>query len=197
MKYTLLSRQKKIQLNPLPDNAVMVQVQNGQTDAICILFERYKKILYSFFAHMTQDRFLAEDLVQNVFIRVMRYNKQYKGEGSFKAWLFTIARNVMADHYRRGAKMRTEMIDSSTHELHGESNPYEEILEDERKNFLHKAISRLDEDKREVLILVKLHEMKYKDVAQMLRMNESTVKVKVFRAMKELQKILQTSKQSL
>lgn len=175
----------------------MVQVQNGQTDSISILFERYKKILYSFFVHMTQDRFLAEDLVQNVFIRVMRYNKQFKGEGSFKAWLFTIGRNVMADHFRRGAKMRTEPIDQSAHELRSEATPYEKLLADERKNHLHQAISRLDADKREVLILVKLHEMKYKDVAQMLQMNESTVKVKVFRAMKDLQKILQTSKQSL
>lgn len=197
MKYTLLNRQKKIHLNPLPDNAIMVQVQNGQNDAISILFERYKKILYSFFVHMTQDRFLAEDLVQNVFIRVMRYNKQFKGEGSFKAWLFTIARNVLADHFRRGAKMRTERIDSSAHELHSESTPYQKIMADERKKFLHQAISQLDKDKREVLILVKLNEMKYKDVAKMLEMNESTVKVKVFRAMKELQKILQTSKQSL
>ncbi|MDH3648566.1 MAG: RNA polymerase sigma factor [Saprospiraceae bacterium] len=184
-------------MNPLLDNAVMLQVQNGQVDAVSVLFERYKKVLYSFFVHMSHDRMLSEDLVQNVFVRVIRYSKQFKGEGSFRAWMFTIARNVLADHYRKGSRMKFEEANEQVEQIQSDDSPYESLIQDERKQLLHQAIGKLDHDKRELLILVKLQEMKYREVATMLDMNESTVKVKVFRAMKELQKILHTSNHSI
>lgn len=170
----------------------MVKVQNGQTEALGLLYERYKRLLFSFFYQMTKEASQSEDLVQNVFYRVLKYKNQYQGKGTFKSWIFTIARNAFTDEYRKLKKKKTTALDVYNNYYIEHENVETKIDQQERSELLQKALSTLDDEKRELIVMIKLNEMKYREVAEIMDMNESTVKVKVFRIMKELQSNYQT-----
>jgi RNA polymerase sigma-70 factor (ECF subfamily) len=164
----------------------MIKVKDGDLDKLGLLFKRYKKQLFMFFYRMNNDDHLSEDLVQNVFMRVLKYRKSFTGKGAFRVWLFHIARNEFYDHYRRNSsKERTDVnIDServSEYETEEISRETEENL-----HLLKLAIDRLKIDRREVIILSKIDGLKYRDIAGILKCTEGTVKSKVFRALAEL-----------
>jgi DNA-directed RNA polymerase specialized sigma24 family protein len=100
------------ELETLSDNALMQKVKEGDIDRLGLLFERYKKPLFGFFYGLNKDAGLSEDLVQNVFFRILKYRYLFRGEpagrpggGDFKTWMFHIARNVKNDHYRKENKL--------------------------------------------------------------------------------------------
>ena len=79
----------------------MLKVKAGQLDQLGLLFERYNRPLYGFFFKLTCDQEVSEDLVQNVFVRIIKYRHTYKGDGKFSTWMYHMARNLFADHYRK------------------------------------------------------------------------------------------------
>jgi len=82
----------------------MLKVKNGDLDHLGLLYERYKKQLFGFFYNLNRDKDLSEDLVQNTFIRIIKYKHGFKGDGEFKSWMFHIARNVNIDHFKKNKK---------------------------------------------------------------------------------------------
>ncbi len=181
-------------LNSLPDNVLMMRVQGDQPDCLGLLYERYKDPLFSFFVHMTQDGFRSQDLVQTVFVRILKYRRQFKGDGTFKAWMYSIARNVLADSYRKRSRLRERAVDEQAANEASSEQIVSDMETSERYRHLHEAIAKLPRDKREALVLIKLHEMKYRDVAEILQIKESTLKVKVFRAIRDLKGIMAQDK---
>jgi RNA polymerase sigma-70 factor (ECF subfamily) len=164
----------------------MLKVKDGDIDKLGLLFERYKKPLYGFFYGMTRDSELCEDLVQNVFFRILKYRYLFRGEGDFKTWMFHIARNVNHDHYRKNNIKKTDSVENWEEKLgHGDNKSMEMEQEDEIK-MLHIAMDKLPAEKREVLLLSKFQEKKYKEVGEILGCSEGAVKVKVFRALQDL-----------
>lgn len=165
----------------------MQKVKDGDLDKLGLLFERYKKVLFGFFYNMNRDADLSEDLVQNVFMRILKYRAGFKGEGEFKVWMFHIARNVGYDHYKKNKLRVTEDIDSWKDSL-GDNECNTEIQMEKREDLdlLDMAMSRLDHEKREVLTLSKLEGMKYQHIGDILNCSEGAVKVKVFRALQAL-----------
>lgn len=173
-------------LETLSDNTLMLKVKDGDIDRLGLLFERYKKPLFGFFYGMNKDAELCEDLVQNVFFRILKYRYLFHGEGDFKTWMFHIARNVNHDHYRKNKLGKTESVEL-WQELIGHEDMYAlQIQQDEDLKTLSMAMDRLPEDKREVLLLSKFQEKKYKEIGEILGCSEGAVKVKVFRALQEL-----------
>ena len=83
------------------DNALMEQVAAGQTGQLAILFERHHRPLFRYFVSMHRDRQVAEDLVQDVFFRMLRYRGTYNPAQPFTAWMYQIARNAGVDHSRK------------------------------------------------------------------------------------------------
>lgn len=164
----------------------MIKVGEGDLDKLGLLFERYKKRLFGFFYNMTHDKSLSEDMVQNTFMRILKYRKTYRGENNFSVWLFQVARNIAYDQFR---KRNTTMddIDQWSDRLGDETLNQEEYLtQSEEMLLLKKAILRLTPDKREVLTLSKIDGMKYKEIGGILGCAEGTVKAKVFRALQSL-----------
>jgi len=182
-------------LDSLTDNALMMQVKNGDLDKLGLLFERYNRILFAFFYRLGNDSEVCEDLIQNVFMRIVKYKKNFKGEGQFKHWIFHIARNIHADNYRVNNKLgKRESLENYSDRLtdHGELVTKDEV--DDNVSLLKKCISMMDEEKRELITLSKLEGMKYKDIGTIINCSEGTVKVKIFRALKELKDIFQKTK---
>lgn len=84
----------------MTDEVVMEAVKNGNLHEATLLFERYNKRIFNFLARMTMDRNLAEDLTQNVFLRLIKYRNSYREGARFQSWIYQIARNVFSDHYQ-------------------------------------------------------------------------------------------------
>lgn len=164
----------------------MLQVKEGQLNALGLLFERYKKILFGFFYHMNSDQNLSEDLVQSVFERILKYRTGFKGDGEFKVWMFHIARNVNIDTYRKSSRFKNEDIENHRDLSDGSGSAEETIGMAEELDLLHTALNRLDGEKKEVITLSKIEGLKYKEIGEVLNCSEGAVKVKVFRAMQSL-----------
>jgi RNA polymerase sigma factor (sigma-70 family) len=176
-------------LETLNDNALMDKVKSGDLDKLGLLFERYKKPLFGFFYGMNKDAELSEDLVQNVFVRILKYRTVFRGDGEFRTWMFHIARNVSHDHYRKKrVDARDSIEDWQDHVSEGE-NRFTEYQKEEDMQLLSMAMARLPDDKREILLLSKYQEKKYKEIAELLGCTESAVKVKVFRALQDLKSL--------
>jgi RNA polymerase sigma-70 factor (ECF subfamily) len=170
---------------------LMLKVKEGNLDKLGLLFERYKKPLFGFFYGMTRDSELSEDLIQNVFFRILKYRYLFRGEGDFKTWMFHIARNVSHDHFKKNRAQHKESLENWENKLTTEENRVTQFKQDDELQLLSMAMDRLPEDKREVLLLSKFQDKKYKEIGEILGCSEGAVKVKVFRALQELKEVYQ------
>lgn len=171
----------------------MERIQGGHLDASGLLYQRYKKALFAYFFNCTRQREGSEDLVQITFEKMLKYRGNFKGQGTFKSWLFSIARNAMKDEWRKKQKHQSNSIDQKAYALADLAHSGEDqMMRNDREALLHQAMQRLAPDKRELLALVKLNGKKYKEVAAIYQITEANVKIKIFRIMKELRDYLQS-----
>jgi RNA polymerase sigma factor (sigma-70 family) len=167
------------------DESLMLAVRNGDVDQFAVLFERHHDRLFSFFYRMTADPPASEDLTQEVFVRMLKYRGSFGENSEFRAWMYQIARNVRADHFRKRMAETELPVDTRAHE-----RPVSVQLErDEEFSVLQRALLALPEDKREILILARYEEMKYEAIAALLQIEVGAVKVRVHRALRELRAV--------
>jgi RNA polymerase sigma factor (sigma-70 family) len=186
----LVSLPEPLNLEALADNYLMAKVRDGDPEKLGLLYERYKRPLLGFFVGMVRDKELGEDLVQNTFMRILKYKHLFRGDGDFRTWMFHIARNVKNDHFRKN-KMVHEKVEKWEDKLKDEGNLLKEWQHEDEQRMLSIAMDKLPEDKREILLLSKYQEKKYKEIGEILGCTEGTVKVKVFRALQDLKAIYQ------
>lgn len=165
------------------EERLMAAVKHGDLDQAKNLFEIYHRQLYGFFVKMARDKDAAEDLVQNVFYRLLKYRHTYNESNPFKAWIYQIARNSFADHLRKKKMM---ISDYDNVEEEGEDPVDKQWEDDERHTLLHRSLSLLPEDDRQLLILSKFQKMKYEEIAKVMDYSVPNVKVKIHRAIKKL-----------
>jgi RNA polymerase sigma-70 factor (ECF subfamily) len=172
----------------------MLKVRSGDLDKMGLLFHRYHRPLYGFLFHMTRDREASEDMMQNVFYRMLRSRHTFTGEGDFRTWMYHLARNVLKDHLKQSRRRGN----------HHEIAEYEERIPSgltadeqiERKlelKALERALDHLSPESREVLVLSRYQELKYAEIAHVLEISEGAVKVRVHRAMNQLKEIYRQS----
>lgn len=178
-----------LQLEAISDNALMNKVKNGHLDALGLLFARYKKPLFGFFYGMNKDTGLSEDLVQNVFYRILKYRYLFRGDGNFRTWMFHIARNVNHDNYRKNKISNTDPVELWENRIASDEDRGTQFQRDEELELLSMAMDRLSDEKREILLMSKFQEKKYKEIGEILGCSEGAVKVKVFRALQDLKEI--------
>ncbi|MGV3642094.1 MAG: RNA polymerase sigma factor [Adhaeribacter sp.] len=172
------------------DIALMLKVKAGDLDRLGLLFERYHRMLYSFFYRLTSKVEISQDLVQNVFLRMLKYRHTYTGEGEFKTWMYHLARNVHADHYQKNKKLGfSDDFTFLENSLPDDYNPEEQVRRQEEALLLQQALNKLDLEKKEILVLSRFQGLKYKEIAALLGCSEGAVKVRAFRAMEELKQI--------
>ncbi len=170
-----------LNMNIERDEDVMLQVRHGAEERLGVLFDRYQSPLLNFYSKLTGNRAVSEDLVQEVFLRVLKYRQSYTPDAPFRAWIYQIARNVRFDHLRKNpiqAEFKPEMSPAFV--------PPDATQKDQETQLLHAALLRMPEEKRELLVLARLQEMKYEEIARLLNCEVGTVKVRVHRALHEL-----------
>lgn len=162
----------------------MLQVREGASEMLGPLFDRYHRKLFNYYVRLTGDRTLSEDLVQEVFFRILRSRHTYRPGSPFKPWIYQVARNAGTDHFRRPAEVEFQ------EEMAEPIPPMDELSDLAENELLRRALLELPEEKREVLVLSRFHEMKYSEIAQLLGCEVGAVKTRVFRAMQELRRIV-------
>lgn len=168
----------------------MLRVKSGQLDQLGLLFERHNRSLYGFFFRLTTDTNASEDLVQNVFLRIMKYRHTYHGDGKFTTWMYHMARNLFADYYKKQKRMGyKEDVETTDRYFRDEANAESTRIQQEEIDLLQKALDQLALEKKEILVLSKFQEMRYKEIADLMGLTESAVKVRIFRALKELREV--------
>ena len=169
----------------MTDEQIMEAVKNGDLQLASLLFDRYNKKLFNFLARMCQDRELAEDLAQNVFLRMIRYRNSYRDGLKFESWIYQVARNVFSDHYQANKNRKSDFV-AIEKISDGIMDNNEEKQQDEKEQMLQRSMSLLNEEQRELLVLTRFQHLKYEEVAQMMDTTVANIKVKVHRAIAKL-----------
>jgi len=177
----------------------MISVRDGNLDALGELFERQSGPLLGYLVKTTGNYTAAEDIVQTVFQRMLKYRHTYRDDGSFSAWMYHLARRSAADHFRKAnaAPVSTDPADLSEH---GDDAPHanEHASSNDDKALLHVALSKLDSDDREVLVLSRFKELPFSEIATILECSVGAAKVRAHRALRQLRDVyLQLQKESL
>jgi RNA polymerase sigma-70 factor (ECF subfamily) len=167
----------------------------------------HNRRIYNFCYRFTNSPDSAEDLTQEVFIKVYRTLASYDVEkGAFTTWLTTLTRNLLVDHFRRSKQDRmTDSIDASLSEEDDSlslsarlpdrgPSPADRLASQETQKMVRAALGRLSPDLREAVILRDLQDMDYKEISQVLRVPEGTVKSRINRGRTELARLLSRNK---
>jgi RNA polymerase sigma-70 factor (ECF subfamily) len=167
----------------------MQEVKAGRLDRLGELFGRYSQKLYAFFYRMTGEREVSQDLVQNVFERILKYRHTFTGDG-FITWMYHLARNVSADHFRKAGKFRySKDLDTWSDKVADSVQTDAGMQKEQELQLLQLALQKLSVDRREVITLSRYQELKYEEIARILDCTEGAVKVRVHRAMQDLKTI--------
>ncbi len=170
------------------DNQLMEDVKTGKVEKLAVLFEKYHVQLFNFFLRLTGNRGISEDLVQDVFMRILKYRKTYRGESKFTVWMYQIARNAHIDHLRK-SKGELPLDDQWEDVTEPDPSPAAQFEMGEDIELVRQALAQLPLKKREVLVLSRFQDLKYREIAELLGVQIGTVKAHVHRAIKELGKI--------
>lgn len=165
----------------------MLKVKSGDVEKLGLLFHRYSRRLFGYFYRMTGEAATSEDLVQNVFMRMLKYKHTYSEGGNFESWTFHMARNIHKDHLKKNKRYSwQEDMTGWESQLKEINNQETQLLKTDELNNLESALRALPQEKRELLELTRFQKLKYDQVAKLLGISESAVKVRVHRTLKEL-----------
>lgn len=172
----------------LNDEQLMILVKSGELDALSPLFNKYHVKLYNFFLRLTKNRSLSEDLVQSVFRRILSYRQSYKEEHKFRSWMYQIARNVHANHYRDNKLLISE-YNEPEHIAYETDSAVEEMEKESRKKILYEALEGLQNDQKEIIELSRFQGLKYREISEITGLSETAIKVKAHRAINKLREL--------
>ncbi len=179
------------------DVQLMLDVKAGDELSFELLLHRYRTPLVHFLYRMVRDQAAAEDLAQEVFLRVYRARGQYEPSAKFTTWMFRIATNLALNAKRDGRYRQLEVsIDQSDETSEGRAPSVEvadsqpgiesELIARDRSAMIRRAIEALPEKQRAAVLLHKYQEMGYDEIAKVLQCSESALKSLLFRAYETL-----------
>ena len=173
---------------PPSDETLMARVRADELDCLAVLFERYQGPLFGFLARLANgDREVAQDLAQNVFVRVLRYRASYQPGQPFRAWVYQMARHVWADHYRC-QRPAADLAEVEKTVAHGRAAQAQRAATDEHEA-LQEALALLPVAQREVLVLHRFQGFDYAEIGEQLGCSAGAARVKAHRALDALRKI--------
>jgi RNA polymerase sigma-70 factor (ECF subfamily) len=164
--------------------------KSGDSDCFAQVINLYAARCYGYFYRLTSDRGLSDELLSELFVKLVEKIGSYKG-GSFESWLFRIALNIFHDHLR-GRQRRKRLLDGHRFELEQES--WEVRVSDSKDEHLDKLqvqLGRLDADTREIIMLRFYSELSFKEIAAMRSEPIGTALSKLHRGLKKLREMME------
>ncbi|MEM9533538.1 MAG: RNA polymerase sigma factor [Pseudomonadota bacterium] len=179
-------------MQAVSDEQLIQWVADGDRSCLGTLFERHHKGVYQFCLQLTRNPSLSEDLTQDVFMRVMKKARSFRGEGSFKGWLYHVARNLTFDQLRKAKRRGVHMSEpepETTEALVEHHSAEDRAADAESVRRLQTALARLPAAAREVIWLGRFEFDGYDDLAQALGCKPGAARVRMHRAMGQLNEI--------
>ena len=184
----------------LSDADVMLRVKAGDEPAFDYLVQKYRRPMVSFMYRMAHNAAAAEDLAQEVFLRVYRSRGSYEASAKFTTWLYRIATNLAVNHARDTRHERPENMASldeadeetgTTMDVADTSpNVEEKLVKQERLKAIRQKVENLPERQRQAVLMHKYQQMDYKQIGEVLNLSESATKSLLFRAYETLREQL-------
>ncbi len=176
------------------DVQLMLEAKAGDDSSFDVLLRRYRTPLVNFLYRMVRDSATAEDLAQEVFIRVYRAREKYAPSAKFTTWMFRIATNLALNRIRDSRYRQMEVSldapaeeDAPAMELPARELRVDQLMvEQDRAAFIRRAVESLPEKQRVAVLLHKYEEMDYAEIASVLECSESALKSLLFRAYETL-----------
>ena len=182
------------------DTALMLRVKAGDEAAFALLVERFRRPLIGFMYRMAHNQAVAEELAQEVFLRVYRSRQSYAASAKFSTWLYRVATNLALNHIRdtRNERAQAAVSLDEPEEESGRApdvadarlNAEQKMLQGERMAAIRKCVEGLPERQRAAVIMHKYQELDYREIARVLKMSESATKSLLFRAYETLRDAL-------
>lgn len=184
-----------------PDTRLMLQVRDDVQGAFEVLVRRYQDRLITVLTHLVGDAGDAEDLAQEVFLRIYRARKGYKPQAKFSTWMFTIANNLALNHLRGKGRRPAGSLDTGTDSRPGlpaservaapGGTASGQLRQSELSEVVREAVGTLGDDQRLAVLLNKFEEMSYAEIAAVMNRSEAAVKSLLARARMELRSQLE------
>jgi RNA polymerase sigma-70 factor (ECF subfamily) len=186
---------------PASDEVLMLRYKDGDLSAFEIIIEKHQQPLFSFVYRFCNDYHQAQDLVQDVLLRLVKMSRNYEPRAKFTTYLYTIAHNVCIDHIRR-KKRRMNVSLSDPIDAQNQLT-LEDTMKDERanpqrdfqqKNFeeaLHQAVQDLPAEQREVFLLREQQNLAFDEIARIVGCLPSTAKSRMRYALQSIREKLQ------
>ena len=191
---------RKGDLDPSSDAAVMLRVAEGDEAGFNYLAEKYHRPMIHFLYRMVGNHAVAEELAQEVFLRVYRARSSYRAEARFTTWLYRIATNLAVNHARDTKHERTAQtvyLDAADEETgttpdvaDDDPSAEEQMLRNERMAAIRQHVLALPERQRVAVLMHKYQGMDYRQIGEVLKLSESATKSLLFRAYQTLREKL-------
>ncbi|MBI2394399.1 MAG: RNA polymerase sigma factor [Deltaproteobacteria bacterium] len=184
------------------DEALLARYRRGDVEAFRALVRRHQRALYNFALRQVRTPSTAEDIVQDVFVRIVQNVETFKEESRFTTWAYTIARNLCIDHLRKRVHRRHASLDAPAgghSDGEGEGTPLGErvaaqgagadraAIGRQLQGHIAAAVEALPEDQREVFLMRQVGELPFKEIAEIVGVSENTVKSRMRYALERLQ----------
>lgn len=173
-------------MQPSLDERLVIRLKAGDAEAFGELYFRYRPRVYRFALKLLRDADLAEDIVQETFLKARNAIKNLNQSSSLLSWLLTITRNEVYGHLRK-SRSNGEVSDEDVWES---ETPIDEVVGKETVEIVQSMIAQLKPDYREVILLREYEQMPYAEIARVIGDTESAVKARLFKARKALVKKL-------
>ncbi|MEQ9104465.1 MAG: RNA polymerase sigma factor [Rhodothermales bacterium] len=172
----------------MTDEQLMEAVGQGNQVALGQLFDRHHASVFRQCLGLVGNRQDAEDLVQDVFLRVWRYAGSYNGTAAVTTWMYRLVRNACLDHLQRGARLRAVDLDATAHETSRSAVTPDPILDSTHNaaGLLERLLCGLSYDQREIIVLNRYMDMEYPEIAAALGITVNAARVRLHRALQEL-----------
>jgi RNA polymerase sigma-70 factor (ECF subfamily) len=187
-------------LDPASDAAIMLRVAAGDEDSFNYLVRKYNRAMIHFLFRMVRNQAIAEELAQEVFLRVYRSRESYRAEAKFTTWLYRIATNLAVNHARDTKHERsaqTLYLDQPDEEsgttpdlADAEPSAEQQLLQKERMAAIKTHVMALPERQRMAVVMHKYQGMDYREIGDVLKLSESATKSLLFRAYQTLREKL-------
>lgn len=181
----------------ISDEDLIKNYLNGNEDCLRMLINRHQAKLFSYILFLVKNRLLAEDIFQDVFVKIINTLKsgKYKEEGKFYQWVVRISRNLVIDHFRKTNKMPT-VTDSEGNDVIGnlrliEENREDEIVREETTDLLKRLIHKLPKEQKEVLVLRHYANLSFKEIADVTDVSINTSLGRMRYALINLRKMME------
>jgi RNA polymerase sigma-70 factor (ECF subfamily) len=178
------------------DDILIIQmILQGQQSAFATLVDKYQSYVFTLAMRYVNDRELAEELAQDIFVKAYRYLADFKGNSKFSTWLYTIVNTTCLSHLRKKKEdtilLEEERMISVSDNSFGEK-PTDRLEQKTQQQLLEKAMKLLPETDAQLITLFYQGEQSIGEVGRIMGLTTSNVKVKLFRARQKLKEILET-----